>query len=457
MRYSRILYGGTARFQGLGGAFGAVGADFSAIATNPAGLGLYSSSEFTFSPLLRMSNTLSNYNGETNRDNRFNAGMGDLGLVFNIKPKNSTSLRNFNFAFGMNRQNNFSNRVVIEGVNNKSSLLTQYVGILNNDYLTPNDINDRYGFDISLAYNTDLIFLKDSANRIYANDAPNGGVIQRKTIRTSGSINEFDFAFGANLNDRFYFGVTIGIPVIRYYETSNYEEFKNDTSVHYFQSMRYNQELQTQGSGLNLKLGIIYRPADWVRIGAAVHTPTYYGNMRDNWNSSMDAEFDYSITNSSSSPLGTYDYELTTPFRAIGSVAFIIGKIGLISGEYEYVDYSQSEFSADDDFSDINREIQHKYGSPVNFRFGTEWRIQNFLVRGGAGYYGSPYKNSINTGEIYTGSLGLGYRAKHFFFDLAYQWSQMKEDYYLYDPSLVNATNLTSTTNTLTATLGVRF
>ena len=41
LRYSRIFYSGTSRFQGMAGAFGATGADFSVIATNPAGLGLY--------------------------------------------------------------------------------------------------------------------------------------------------------------------------------------------------------------------------------------------------------------------------------------------------------------------------------------------------------------------------------------------------------------------------------
>ena len=84
LRYSRILYGGSARFQGLGGAFGAVGADFSSIATNPAGLGLFTSSELTLSPSIRMENSYSNYNMETNRDNKFNIGMDNLGLVFHL-------------------------------------------------------------------------------------------------------------------------------------------------------------------------------------------------------------------------------------------------------------------------------------------------------------------------------------------------------------------------------------
>ena len=112
----------------------------------------------------------------------------------------------------MNRQNDFNNRVFMEGTNNKSSLLTQYVNILNNTPggLTPQMVNDQYPFDIALAYGSDLIFLTDPVHYIYGNDAPNGGVIQSKLVTTEGSINEFDFSFGANYNDRLYIGATIG-------------------------------------------------------------------------------------------------------------------------------------------------------------------------------------------------------------------------------------------------------
>ncbi len=463
LRYSRILYGGSARFQGLGGAFGAVGADFSSIATNPAGLGLFTSSEMTFSPSIRMENSYSDYNMETNRDNKFNVGMDNLGLVFHLtgNDKRSSGFKGFNIAIGMNRQNDFNNRIFMEGTNNKSSLLTQYVNILNN---TPGGvitqmINDQYPFDIALAFNSDLIFY-DTVNHKYANDAPLGGLIQSKLVTTEGSINEFDIAFGANYNDRLYIGATIGIPVIRYYENTQYREIKNDTAVHYFRSMTFNQELETHGTGINLKLGLIYRPADWVRIGAAIHTPTYYGNMRDSWNSEMTGEFGDSISfsNSQSSPLGSFDYQLTTPFRVIGSVAFIIGKVGLVSGEYEYVNYSQSSFSASNEsFFDVNTNIKNKYKSPLNLRFGTEWRIQNFLLRGGFGYYGSPYQSGINSSEMVVASFGWGYRVQHFFFDMTYRWSQIKEDYYFYDPTMVNPSQNKYTTSTLTSTVGFRF
>jgi hypothetical protein len=461
LRYSRILYNGSARFEGLGGAFGAVGADFSSIATNPAGLGLYNSSEITISPSFRMENSYSSYNMETNRDNKSNFGMDNLGLVFHIagNDKNTSGFKGFNVAFGMNRENNFNSRVFMEGTNNKNSLLTQYVNILNTSSggLTPQMVNDQYPFDIALALNTNLIYLKDTLNSIYANDAPNGGVIQSKLIRTEGSINEFDFAFGANFNDRLYIGATIGIPVIRYYEHSQYREIKTDTTIPYFKSMTFNQELETHGTGINLKIGLIYRPGDWIRIGAAIHTPTYYGNMRDSWNSDMTGELTFG-TQTASSPLGSFDYQLTTPFRAIGSIAFIIGKFGLVSGEYEYVNYSQSSFAATNtSFSDVNTDIKNKYKSPLNLRFGTEWRIQNFLVRGGFGYYGSPYQSGINSSEMVVASLGWGYRVKHFFLDMTYRWTQSKEDYYFYDPTMVNPSLNRYTSSALTTTVGFRF
>ncbi|MCK4360276.1 MAG: hypothetical protein KAV70_00910, partial [Bacteroidales bacterium] len=40
LRYSKITFGGTARYMGMCGAFGALGADFSVLSTNPAGIGL---------------------------------------------------------------------------------------------------------------------------------------------------------------------------------------------------------------------------------------------------------------------------------------------------------------------------------------------------------------------------------------------------------------------------------
>ncbi|MDP4281321.1 MAG: hypothetical protein Q8867_04150 [Bacteroidota bacterium] len=463
LRYSRILYGGTARFQGMAGAMSAVGGDFSVIATNPAGLGLFKSMEMTISPEFWVGNTNSTFNGTTGTDNKVNCNLGNFGVVFSMQPAKvkTGGFQNFNFAIGVNRQNDFNTRYFIKGQNNSSSLLSMYSGFLNGiSGITPSEINDNYPFDAALAYNSGLIYYDSTAHR-YTNDAANGGVLQEKAVTTSGSINEFDMAFSANYDDILYFGATIGIPSVSYYETSTYRETRTDESIPYFRSMKYNQTLETHGTGLNLKVGVLYRPAGWIRIGAAIHTPTYFGNMHDRWNSDMTAHFDSSSwDNTQYSPDGDYDYEMTTPFRAIGSLAFIIGKYGLISGEYEYVNYKSARFHDDNDdgyFHDVNQEIRDSYVSPLNVRVGTEWRIGNFRVRGGFGYYGSPYKNGGSLGEQTVISGGAGYRGQHFYIDAAYVWSGLKDNYYLYNYTGMNPATLNSYTHSAVVTLGIRF
>lgn len=52
LRFSTLTQGGTARSNGMANAFGALGADPVAVAINPAGLGLYRTSEISFTPAL---------------------------------------------------------------------------------------------------------------------------------------------------------------------------------------------------------------------------------------------------------------------------------------------------------------------------------------------------------------------------------------------------------------------
>jgi len=448
----------------MAGAFGAVGADFSALSTNPGGIGMFKSTEFTITPDLWLANSSADYNGMTSDDHKINFALGNIGVVFTINPykkDKSGGFQNFNIGFGLNRENNFNTKVFIKGPNDKSSLMTSFTNVLNNypGGISPDMISTMYPFDIGPAFDANLIYY-DPQSKQYLSDAPIGGVNQQKTVSTSGSINEFDISLGGNYNDKFYFGGTIGIPVIRYYESSSYIETRVDPSIPHFRSLTYNQYLQTDGTGINLKIGVIYRPVPWFRIGAAIHTPTYFSNMKDSWNSSISSVFSDSTQWNATinSPMGQYNYEMTTPFRAIGSVAFLLGNFGLISAEYEYVNYNQARFYSGDtsSFTDVNSQIKNSYTSPVNVRVGTEWRIKNLRLRAGVGYYGSPYKSGINTGEQLVISGGLGYRAKHFFVDAGYSWSQMKENYYLYDPAFVNPSSNTWNNSNISLTFGIR-
>ncbi|MBM3403635.1 MAG: hypothetical protein FJY10_01950 [Bacteroidetes bacterium] len=462
LRYSRLFYRGTARFTGVGGAFGSLGADFSVLSTNPGGIGLYKSSEFSISPNLLFGSSNADYQGEINSDIRGNFNVGNVGFVFAIPTSggNENGIRNIQFAIGYNAQNNFNNRIYIEGFNPTNSLLTSYINTLNaQPGITPDQAEYDNPFDIGLALRSDLIYYDSTLNR-YTCDMPAGGVLQKKSILTYGSIHEVVLAAGGNLNDRLYFGISIGVPVLRYYEESRYDENDNAGNIAYLNRFRFDQYLSTKGTGINLKAGVIYRPADWFRVGAAIHTPTYFGNLQDDWNSSMLATYDSVLDPGlQKSPYGQYEYDLMTPWRAIGSLSFLIGQYGLISAEYEYVDYGRARFYADekDVFSDINKEISNKYLSPVNFRAGTEWRIGKVFLRAGYAYYGSPYKNGANDGMRYAISGGIGFRNNHFFADLGYTYSHQRDDYYLYDPNLVNPATIDYFTNNAIATFGIKF
>ena len=90
--------------------------------------------------------------------------------------------------------------------------------------------------------------------------------------------------------------------------------------------------LKTEGTGFNVKLGLIARVTDYWRLGLAFHTPTYY-SMSDYYMASVDNDYTYLKNNSNESrnditdsPEGRYDYSLVTPWKFMASTAFIMGK-----------------------------------------------------------------------------------------------------------------------------------
>jgi hypothetical protein len=458
LRYSRLNYSGTARFVALGGAFGALGADFTTLSHNPAGIGLYKSSEVSITPSLSIANSEATFNGRFRDDSKYSFNLGSVGIVMATKPaaNNQQSMwKNVQFGFGINRLANFNNRIMIEGVNNESSYLTQYRDAANG--IAPNDLGI---YNTGLAYDTDLLFLRnaaDSATWNYQVDLPNGGVNQRKSIDSKGSLNEMVFTLGANYGDRLYMGATIGIPYIRYSETSVYTETDVEENSNYFKSFTRTDNLETSGTGINFKFGLIYRATDWLRLGGAVHTPTFYSGMADSWNTTFKSNFDNGSSLTARSPEGFYEYELNTPFRAIGSAAFIIGKAGLISADYEFVDYSTARLRAPDyDFNNENEAIRTSYLSANNLRFGTEWRYGSLNFRGGYSISANPYKygtDAVNSSY----SLGLGIREKSFFIDLAWVHSQMDDAYYLYSTDYVAPAMTKLNNNLFLMTVGVKY
>ena len=104
-------------------------------------------------------------------------------------------------------------------------------------------------------------------------------------MNTSGNSNP---KFPAVYNDKMYFGATIGLPYTRYYRESYFSESNLDESGA-LRNWSVTEDLTTTGWGINLKLGMIVKPTEWLRLGGAFHTPTYYWNMTDRWNTNTTA------------------------------------------------------------------------------------------------------------------------------------------------------------------------
>jgi len=276
-------------------------------------------------------------------------------------------------------------------------------------------------------------------------------------------MNEFVLTLGANIGDRLYLGGTFGFPYIRYFQESLYSETDVNDNIDDFRKLRLYEDLRTRGSGFNMKFGMIVRATDWLRIGGAIHSPTWYNNMTDDWYSELSSEFDNNDYYIERSPFGTYNYDLETPWRAIGSISFIIKQSALISADYEYVDYSRAKLRGRGynsyDFYNENAAIRNKYTAAHNIRIGGEYRYDHFAFRGGYAFYGSPFTSGINDGKINYFTGGVGYREKHFFVDLAYVRSVSNEDYYLYGSENVSVNPVKNKliSNNFLITIGFRY
>ena len=183
--------------------------------------------------------------------------------------------------------------------------------------------------------------------------------------------------------------------------------------------------------------------------------------MNDEWQSSMRSSLNNGESYSWSSPLGAYDYELETPMKLLGNIAFVIGSHGLISAYYEYIDYTKARLRSDDDygFFDENDAIENLYTYAHNIRIGTEWRLKPLSFRAGYAYYGSPYESGVNDGDRSSISLGIGIRGKYYFADFAYTHTSYDEDYYPYSSASTIAQPVLNefSKNNFLLTIGMNF
>ena len=488
LQLSQTELRGTSRFQSMAGAFGALGGDLSTLTQNPAGIGVYRNSDLGITFGLDFNSSKA---GETTlNETKFN--VNNVGYVGAIR-LDSESVPNINFGFTFNRLQSF-NRHYTGGVANIETSMSNYIaeefcnvrGFNHADLYWMDDYDPYFdGYAPWAAVTTyDMTtnnggyvgiinqYEDDYMHGLY--DAGTTGFAEYE-VDERGHADEYNIAFGGNIANKVYLGIDFGILDLDYRSNMYYGEvlnnayivaddldpaspiINNGTKVDW---NLYNY-MHSEGTGVNFKLGLIWRPTQALRIGAAFHTPTYY-DMRDTYyvgaqmNAYQNGNLLYSADKGSNDGRDySSTYTIKTPWHFLGSVAGVIGTNGIISLDYEYV-ANETMRAGDDrgnDYPDLTADVKNYFSPSHIIRVGGEYRVNpNWSLRAGYSIKTSQVKKGIDDysfdgidpmfeegGErsyeiststtnpafqydnnVHNITCGVGYKYKSFYADLAY-------------------------------------
>ncbi|MEQ7801067.1 hypothetical protein ABDJ41_14790 [Pedobacter sp. ASV1-7] len=485
IRTAKGDYGSSARFKGMGNAQIGVGGDMSSLGGNPAGLGLFTRSEFSLTPEFNNATSKSDYLGQKGTGSKDKMNINQAGVVwynptFKYEGQDTRKgVLSVVFGIGFNRTGDFTQQYNYGGNNTETSMRDYFAALANNS-------KDQFG---NLANNSleNMAFQNFLINKI----TPTGGGIpdysatpsspnlQRMNSVSYGGTSELNFSGAINISNQLYLGATIGMVNTRFINDSQYTEngvlnpYDDDPTPPelpgYTGEEKYNfsytSRQETRGSGINGKLGLIFRPVPDFRIGATFQTPTWF-YVEDYFAEDLLTSLSGSIVENPVNPLSyTYTYRLKTPLKGSLGASYVIGGQGIISADVDFIDYSSTKFSMDgggmltQDMAADNAEIKKFYTSAVNYRVGGEYKINDLSLRAGYGLNGSPVKDDtkkIFDTQYFTG--GLGYRINEYYFDIAYQHVQSENRF---SPYMLNGAEpvaaIKNSNNNVFLTFGVRF
>lgn len=473
MRYAQDNITGTARFRAMGGAFGALGGDFSALTVNPAGSAIFLNNQIgiTFSNQNIKNN--SNYFGTSTSDKENSFILNQAGAVFVFKDRNPNS--NWKkIAIGTTYENtgNFNNNVFSAGVNRFNSIDGYFLDFANGiplntlqnvpyDNMTYREQQAHFGYE---GYVINPVNPLDEKNTQYETNVPAGGnYSQTNEIYTSGYNSKLGFNIATSYKDRIYFGANLNLHITDYRRSSSFFESNNNDleATPTISNVRFNNNLYTYGNGFSFQLGTIAKVTDALRFGVAYESNTWY-HLYDEISQSL-----YSTRQAAGQPeiyesvnpeiINVYDpYDLQTPGKFTFSGAYIFGKSGLISVDYSIKDYGNTKFKPTNDagFRQLNSNMNDQLTTNSELRVGGEFKIKRLSLRGGYRFEGSPYKNGKTIGDLNSYSAGLGYNFGSTKFDLAYSYTERDSNQRFFEAGAFNgAPNITSKLNNVTFTL----
>ena len=487
---------GTARFMSMGGAFTALGGDMSTLNQNPAGIGIYRSSEIGLTLNLNFQSATTEAQGVKMTDDHTKFTFNNFGYIGTTHLYSDVMPT---FSWGATYSRTVSmDRVYRGGFGSLDASLSNLVAAATNsegwnsdDLSSSKDYNpyvDSYAPWLSILSCQGFVINPDASGNNFQGlmgDGTTGSASY--AVRQKGYIDEYAINFGGNIYNTLYWGLGFGITDIDFTQISYYDENLDNAYIAaqaanatngagpYYQTRgkgyyRLDNYLNSTGTGFNVKFGLIFKPINELRIGFAVHTPTWY-QMTDTYYATMDYRYtpsdsrfaenastskDYPMTNDGYESWN--DYDMRTPWRMMVGVAGVIGGQGILSLDYEYRGTQTMKLSDVDgnEYTDVTSDVKRYYKGTNILRLGAEYRVTpQFSLRAGYSYESSPVKEEASSGReaVWTAgtipsytfdkttqyiTCGLGFRTGGFYADLAYVHKRRESSYHAFSPLIEN-------------------
>lgn len=463
VRYSVDNLTGTARFRAMGGAFGALGGDPSAININPAGSAIFSFNTGTITGSSYNLNNKANFFGKQNTKNDNSFDLNQVGGFFVFNNSNESAFMN-KFTVGFNYENtqSFDNSIFMSGINPTGSITDYFLHYANGATLgggVPLDEVQNNAFEYqsyidqqaTLGYYGFAInpLAEAGNNTSYVANLPanSSNHYQESYISNTGYNGKIALNFAGQFAQNLYVGANANIHFTDYISNTTFYESTNNNTGAGLQNLQFDNRKYSYGGGFSFNVGAIYKINEMVRLGAAYESPTWL-RLQDEITQSVTSTADgqrhyapdYVVT------MVGGDYTIKTPSKYTGSAAFIFGRNGLLSIDYGVRNYANTKYTSNY-YDGINRELSETLDWAGDLRVGTEWRVKMMSLRAGYRWQQSPYKNGNTLGDINSISGGLGFSFGGSRLDLSYTWQQRKSETSLFTPGLSSAAQVKTTGN----------
>lgn len=428
LRYSRTELKGSARYVSMGGAFNALGGDFSAINDNPAAAAVFLNSEIGVTLNSLDNKVNANYMGSNNSVDSRSMDFDQFGMVFVLNETSGGDFTKLTLAYNYQNTQLFNAKFNAIGTNSNRSLDDYFLffanGVPFSQIRTYDDepLSQSYKYlGENFGYGSQQAFLgyqgyvisperyEDNNTQYFSNSNPQGQAVDHDFFVThSGKNSKHSFSLATQYRQNLYLGFNFNSHNSRFSRIDNLVE-GNYGSGSNFRRTEFENDLLTIGEGFSFQLGAIYKPNNNIRVGLSYQSPVWYkmidelrqfiSSVKDSGEDSVDPQ----VTN-------IYEYNLSTPSRFSGGLAYIFGTKGLISFQYDQVNYQNASFdigNGDDNFIYQNKRMEQNLKSAGTLRVGGEYRIDRLSLR--AGYFNQKSINKTALDLSKGTTFGLGY------------------------------------------------